>query len=532
MIAPPTNLHELPPASGKIQRALLSVFDKTGIVELGKTLQDLGVEILSSGGTAKKLQDAGIQVTTVDEFTGAKEVLGGRVKTLHPKVHAGLLADRRIEDHLTDLNKHGYQPIDLVVCSLYPFEKTLADGADYATAVENIDIGGPTMIRAAAKNADGGTSVVLSPEDYPALATELSETGCIGLASRRKLAAKAFRVIASYDLAIATWAEDSLEDQAPAMEVLPATIDGFHRKSELRYGENPHQPAALYASESESGGIAQGTLLCGKALSYNNFLDMDAAYDAVTGLGGTACSIIKHTNTCGLAQHESQAEAFKNALAGDPVSAFGSILGFNQPLELATAQAIRETKLFVECIVAPSFTQEALEEFSVRKNLRLFQVGTNAAPSAYHAHRISGGMLVEVTDAGISAPDQWECVTDKSLEPGWLEELAFSMHAVAKLKSNAIAITKNRSLLGCGAGQMSRVDACEQAIKKSGEASQGAFLASDAFFPFDDCAKLAGQAGIVAIVQPGGSKRDQEVIDACNELGIAMVFTGRRHFRH
>ena len=532
MIAPPSNLNELPPASGKVQRALLSVFDKNGIVDLGRKLQELGVEILSSGGTAKKLTEAGIKVTSVDEFTGANEVLGGRVKTLHPKIHAGILADRRQESHLTDLNKNDYHPIDLVVCSLYPFQETLASGADYATMIENIDIGGPTMIRAAAKNADGGVSVALSPADYPALIDQLSGDGCVALEFRRKLAAKAFRTIASYDLAIASWAERAMEPAGSELDPLPTALSGFQRKSSLRYGENPHQPAALYSSEVETGGIANGTLLCGKALSYNNYLDMDAAYNAVLGVSASACSIVKHTNTCGLAQHESQAEAFKRAFAGDPISAFGSILGFNRPLELETAQAIRETKLFVECIVAPGFEPKCLEEFGARKNLRLFEVERKSTPQGYHAHRISGGMLAEVNDSGILNPAQWECVTETKLKEGWLEELAFAMHAVAKLKSNAIAITKNLALLGCGAGQMSRVDACEQAIKKAGQSTQGAFLASDAFFPFDDCAKLAGEAGIVAIVQPGGSKRDPEVIEACNALGIAMVFTGRRHFCH
>ena len=530
MIDVPGNLSQLPPATGAVHRALISVFDKTAIVALGQALHELGVEILSSGGTAKKLQEAGVPVIPVDVFTGANEVLGGRVKTLHPKVHGGILADRRLDTHLEDLQRHDYHPIDLVICNLYPFEQAIAGGADHATAVENIDIGGPTLVRAAAKNADGGVTVVTQPADYDLLTAELQQGGATSLSTRRAFAAKAFRLVAHYDVAIAAWAEGALANDDTS--TLPTTLDGYHHEGALRYGENPHQEAALYSSEKEQGGIAQGKLLTGKALSYNNYLDMDGAWQAVKGLTGKGCSIVKHTNTCGLAQNVSQAEAFTQALAGDPVSAFGSILGFNAPLELETAQAIRETKLFVECIVAPGFSEEALEAFSVRKNLRLFEVGATHSGEYYHAHRITGGMLVEAADPGLNDINDWQCVTETPLQEGWLEELAFAMHAVANLKSNAIAITSSKSLLGCGAGQMSRVDACEQAIKKAGDAIQGSFLASDAFFPFDDCARLAAAAGVVAIVQPGGSKRDQEVIDACNELGVAMVFTGRRHFRH
>ena len=529
MISVPQNLHELPPAKGTIARALLSVFDKTGVVEFGRALSEAGVELLSSGGTARALAEAGVPVIPVDTFTGAVEVLGGRVKTLHPKIHAGVLADRRLKEHLDDLESHGYAPIDLVVCNLYPFEQTLKAGADHATAVENIDIGGPTLIRAAAKNADGGVTVLTSPEDYSTALTQIHEAGGTSLVTRRKLAAKAFTRIAQYDHAIATWANDA-EATNPAG--LPQNLDGFEAVAELRYGENPHQPALLHRSTTESNGVAQGTLLCGKALSYNNYLDMDAAWTAVAELKGEGCSVVKHTNTCGLSEQTNQTQAFRQALAGDPVSAFGSILGFNTPLTEETAKAIRETKLFVECIVAPGFTPQARAELEVRKNLRLFLVPENTDTPSYHAHRISGGMLVERADPGQNDPAEWTCVTDTPLAPGWLEELAFAMHAAANLKSNAITLTNQRSLLGCGAGQMSRVDACEQAIKKAGDGITGSFLGSDAFVPFDDCVRLAAAAGVVAIVQPGGSKRDPEVIAACNELGVAMVFTGRRHFRH
>lgn len=530
MIEAPSNLAELPPASGAIKRALISVFDKTGVVDFARALHEQGVELLSSGGTAKAIADAGIAVTPVEVFTGANEVLGGRVKTLHPKIHAGILADRRIEDHLADLTKHGYAPIDLVVCNLYPFEKALQDGSPRHVMVENIDIGGPTLLRAAAKNADGGVTVIVDPSDYEAVLGSLKDSGSVSLDLRQNLSAKVFAAVARYDVMIANWATGAAPDATKSL--LPGALAGATIDKTLRYGENPHQEAALYRFSDEPRGAAHGEVLTGKALSYNNFLDMDAAYRASYGLDGIGCAIVKHTNPCGLATADSQAEAFKRALAGDPISAFGGIIGLKQPLEAETAQAIIDAKLFVECIAAPDFTDEARELLSKRSNLRLFKFPDGSPEPALHQHRIGGGVLVQATDPGVVDTSDWKVVTKKQLEDGWMDELKFAMYATATLKSNAIAITRGCQLLGAGAGQMSRVDACEQAIKKCGEDIKGSFLGSDAFFPFDDCVRLAGEAGVIAVVQPGGSKRDDEVIKACDELGIAMVFTGKRHFRH
>jgi phosphoribosylaminoimidazolecarboxamide formyltransferase/IMP cyclohydrolase len=515
-------------AQGTVKRALISVFDKDGLLALGRALSAAGVEVLASGGTAGKLEEAGVAVTRVELFTGAAEVLGGRVKTLHPKIHAGILADRRKADHLAQLEEHGYQPIDLVVCNLYPFREVLTGGAGHDELVENIDVGGPTMIRAAAKNADGGVTVLTDPADYETVAAEIAGQGTVSQDTRRRLAAKAFALTAAYDSAIAAWQASEQEEDVP----FPARLEGFAREAELRYGENPHQRGFLYLLDGESRGVARGELLAGKPLSYNNYIDLDGAYRAVWDLAQPGCAIIKHTNPCGLAEATSQAEAFLRALAGDPVSAFGSVIGFNTPFEEETAEAIKEKKLFVECIAAPSFTDAARESLAKRGNLRLLEVPAGNPAPDWHAHRIGGGLLLEQADIGVADPSTWQVVTDRKLEDGWLEELVFAMKAVMALKSNAIALTKDRALLGAGTGQMSRVDAMQHAIAKAGEASEGAFLGSDAFFPFDDAVRLAADAGVLAIAQPGGSKRDADSIAACNELGLAMVFTGRRHFRH
>ena len=533
----------LSPAPGKVRRALLSVFDKTGLIELAKGLHAHEVEILASGGTANTIEEAGVKVTRIEKFTGAKEVLDGRVKTLHPKIHAGILADRRLPEHEKDLKDNAYPPIDLVVCNLYPFEKALARGAPRHEMVENVDIGGPTLVRAAAKNEGGGVTVLVDPADYGRVLDLVSRAGLVPSDVRRELAAKAFQVIAKYDLSIAEWyAKDVADSKLVTSEMrvpnfnapppLPERLAIFDRVEVLRYGENPHQGGALYRATGESNGVANGSVLSGKQLSYNNFLDMDAAYRAVFQLAGTGCAIVKHTNPCGLAEAASQSEAFTQALAGDPVSAFGGIIGFNTIVEMATVSAIKDAKLFVECIVAPGFAQDARAELEKKADLRLFQVPIGSPEPAWQAHRIGGGMLVETADPGLGIPSTWQTVTKRALEPGWQEELAFAMRAAMLLKSNAVAITKGRRLLGAGAGFMSRVDAMEQAMRKASEASRGAFLGSDAFFPFDDVVKLAQKAGIVAIIQPGGSKRDADSIAACDAAGIAMVFTNRRHFKH
>jgi phosphoribosylaminoimidazolecarboxamide formyltransferase/IMP cyclohydrolase len=489
----------------------LSVSDKTGIVELARAL--VGVELLASGGTARALQEAGVAFVTVAAYTGAPEVLGGRVKTLHPKIHAGILADRRNPDHLRDLAAHGYAPIDLVVCNLYPFAEQLAAGSDRATLIETIDVGGPTLIRAAAKNCDGGVTVLTDPRQYaPFLAGNLQPEA---------LATSAFAHVAAYDQAIATWMAAAADEPA-----LPSALGPFYRRGALRYGENPHQMAALYTAATT--GLLAGTQLCGKALSYNNYLDLDAARRCAGNGSTPRCTIVKHTNPCGLAEATTQRQAFLDALAGDPISAFGSILGFNQPLEAEVAQAILDAQLFVECIVAPGFRDGARGLLEGRKNLRLY-----AAPlpgeGRYHMHAIDGGLLVQATDT--LAP-QMKLVTKRALEPGWRESLRFAFEAAGHLKSNAIAVTRGTTLVGAGAGQMSRVDAMRQALTKAGGQCGGAFVGSDAFFPFADCVHLAADAGIAAIIQPGGSVRDAESVAACDARGLAMVVTGERHFRH
>lgn len=526
----PTSATSLP-HTGRVGRALLSVYDKEGLVAFGRLLYALGVELLASGGTAKALTEAGVPVTPIEIFTGAPEALGGRVKTLHPKVHAGLLADRRSDDHLRQLAQHGYEPIDLVVCNLYPFEETLASGASPAEIIEQIDIGGPTLLRAAAKNVDGGVTVVTDPADYPLLLDELRAHGGISPALRRKLASRAFRRVADYDAAIAAWTAAWADEPQP---LFPVRSPSLLRGQELRYGENPHQSAYLYLDEPRTPGVAGCQQLGGKPLSYNNYLDLDASYRAVYDLAGPACAIVKHTNPCGLAEASTQQRAFELALAADPLSAFGSVIGFNRPLDEETARAIFESKLFVECIVAPDFAPGARKLLGSRENLRLCQAPPGHPAPQVAGHRIGGGMLLQSVDRGPLADGTagWQVVTRQGLQPGWKEELAFAMHVAWVLKSNSIAVTRDRCLLGAGGGLMSRVDAAELALKKAGERGRGAFLASDAFFPFPDCVQLAGKAGVVAIVQPGGSLRDSQSIAACDELGLAMVFTGQRHFRH
>ncbi|MEO1171560.1 MAG: bifunctional phosphoribosylaminoimidazolecarboxamide formyltransferase/IMP cyclohydrolase [Myxococcota bacterium] len=514
--------------SGSVSRALLSVSNKEGLVEFAQGLHDFGIALVASGGTGRVLKEAGVPVTSVTEFTGANEVLEGRVKTLHPRVHAGILCDRRKPGHLEEMKKEGYETIDMVVCNLYPFQKVLEQGAERDVMVENIDIGGPTLVRAAAKNADGGVSIVVDPSDYEALLKELQATKSVSVAMRRRFATKAFRHVAEYDELIASYYEREQQEEG---HDLPVSIPAATRVQVLRYGENPHQQGGLYLVGGESNGVAHGTLLAGKPLSYNNLLDMDGAYRSAYVLARPGCAIVKHTNPCGLAEADTQANAFKRALEGDPVSAFGSIIGFNTVLAGEAAEAIRESKLFVECIVAPGFSDEAREVFAKRENLRLVEVPMNDPAPRWSAHRIGGGMLVQQTDSGIGDPSSWSVVTAKPLEDGWRDELAFAMKATMTLKSNSIAVTRGRMMLGAGAGFMSRIDAVNQAIAKA-ENAQGAFLGSDAFFPFRDSIDIAAAAGIVAVAQPGGSKRDDEVIEACNDHGIAMVFTGRRHFRH
>lgn len=513
-----------------VRRALLSVYDKSGLVELGRGLCELGVQLLASGGTAGALAAAGLPVTPIEEFTGAPEILDGRVKTLHPKIFAALLADRREPAHLQQLAARDYVTIDLVVGNLYPFAETVARSASAAATIEMIDIGGPSLLRAAAKNAEGGTTVLVSPSDYPALLAELRGRGAVPLALRRSWAAQAFRQVAAYDALIADWlSAHSGEDTT----VFPERRGELFRSRQLRYGENPHQAAYLYIESARSGGVAQARALQGKTLSYNNYLDLDAAYRAVYPLATPACAIVKHTNPCGLSCADSLAVAFTRALSADPVAAFGGVLAFNRPLDEEAALALRDSKLFVECVIAPGFADAAHDVLRDRTNLRLVEAPPGSPLPGWVSHRIGGGLLVQTPDPGPYAEKtELSVVSRRGLAPGWEEELRFAAHAAAALKSNAIAISREHCLLGAGTGQVSRVEAVAQALHKAGERARGAFLGSDAFFPFPDCVRLAQTAGIAAIIQPGGSVRDAESIAACDKLGLAMVFTGRRHFRH
>jgi phosphoribosylaminoimidazolecarboxamide formyltransferase/IMP cyclohydrolase len=534
----PTRSFHKRPSSGQVQTALLSVHDKTGLVEFARELHLLGIQLIASGGTAESLRAAQLPVTSVEEHTGTAALLQGRVKTLHPRIHAGLLADRRDPNHLGELAAQGHTFLDLVVCNLYPFEATLRQGGTAEELLEAIDIGGPAMIRAAAKNAAGGVTVVTDPADYPGVLRELQKTGQVPWEIRLPLAAQAFQKTARFDQSIAHWYQEQAdqirnqETKHPENREIPKVLPELKFVRPLRYGENPHQSAALYRETHQQFGVAHGEQLQGKDLSYINYLDLDAAYRVVFGFQGNACAVVKHGNPCGLATASNQVEAFLAALSGDPLSAFGSVLGFNRTLEPNTAQALKTSKLFVECLIAPDFSPGAREALKKRKNLRLVVAPPgNPSPSS-EVHRIGGGLLWQSTDPEVATPDTWKIVTEIIPEGDWQSEVEFALKAVRALKSNAITLTKNRTLLGAGMGLTSRVDACKLAIEKAGDRAPGSLLASDAFFPFDDCVRLAAKAGVQTVVQPGGSKRDQEVLDTCNELGLVMIFTQRRHFRH
>ena len=509
------------PSDNRVKRALLSVFDKSGLVEFAKRLSEAGVELVASGGTARVIEEAGVSVIKVEDFTGAPEVLGGRVKTLNPKIHSGLLFDRRVKSQAEDMQREGYAEIDLVVCNLYPFTQVVEGGGDRAECIENIDIGGPAMIRASAKNADGGVAVVVSPSDYDAVASAIESSGKLEPEMRRGLANKAFAATAAYDRAIADYLSGA-----------PAPFSDYHFERELRYGENPHQKGYVYRFAGEEGGVAWAEVSGGKPPSYNNYLDLDAAVESVRGFSRPSCAIIKHTNPCGLASAETLGQAFADALAGDPVSAFGSVIAFNRTVDAACATTIAEAKLFIECLAAPAFDDEAKEILRKKKDLRWVTVDLESGGGQQHFHRIGGGFLLQERDNQPLSTADWKCVTKAPVDDATMHSLLFAMNCVRALKSNAIVVAKDERLLGAGAGLMSRVDACELAIKKAGDEAQGGVLASDAFFPFPDALQLAIDAGVRAVVQPGGAKRDEAVIEAADAAGIAMVFTGKRHFRH
>ena len=517
-----------------VRNALISVSDKMGLADLAAGLQRAGVVIYSTGGTRRHLEQSGIDVLDVADYTGFPEMLDGRVKTLHPKVFGGILAIRERGDHMDAISEHDIVPFDLIVVNLYPFAATASrPGASREECVEQIDIGGPSLVRAAAKNHID-VAVATSPEQYGEILSQLDSQGGTTLALREQLAADAFEHTATYDRAIADFMRgDSLAGEFPSSLNL-----SLRRKSQLRYGENPHQRAALYADPSvRCANVVSARQLSGKELSYNNLLDLDAALDIVRGFATPAVSVMKHNNPCGAASDDRLAEACRKALAGDPLSAFGSVLGINRTVDEATAEVLCEPGLFIEAIVAPDFEAGAVGMLTTRprwrENVRLMQVGRLDDPPPPTQFRfINGGMLVQDADRMTSAPLQWSTPTKTQVPDELWDDISFGWEMVRHVKSNAIVLAKDTSLIGVGAGQMSRVDSVEISIDKAGDRARGGILASDAFFPFPDSIEAAADAGIVAIVQPGGSRRDQEVIDACDKHGLPMVMTGRRHFKH
>jgi phosphoribosylaminoimidazolecarboxamide formyltransferase / IMP cyclohydrolase len=521
-----------------VERALISVFDKTGIVEFAKRLTALRIEILSTGGTSKLLREAGVAVRDVADFTGWPEMLGGRVKTLHPKVHGGLLYRRKHPEDQKQAAEHGIAPIDLVVVNLYPFEATAAkQNLAPEELIENIDIGGPTMLRSAAKNFESVT-VVTDPTDYTRVADELDAAGETSLATRLELARKVFATTSRYDGLIATELE-RLSIAAGLMELgekplLPERIHiALKKKDALRYGENPHQAAALYVpAGSAPAGLAAAKQLQGKELSYNNYVDLEAARSLAAEFRRPAAIIVKHNNPCGTAERETLLDAYEKALACDPVSAFGSVMAFNRVVDAATAEEV--AKLFAECIAAPGFDDKAKAIFAAKKNLRLIELppGGLDLERELQLKRILGGVLVQQPDLGEIREDQLRIVTKRAPTDSEMQTLRFAWKVCKHVKSNAIVFAKDGATLGVGAGQMSRVDSVKLAAMKAQSSLAGSVVASDAFFPFPDGVEEAAKAGAVAVIQPGGSVRDNEVIAAAERLGMAMVLTGMRHFLH
>lgn len=509
-----------------MKQALISVANKEGLLDFAQGLVDLGYRLLSTGGTAKALQAGGVDVTLVSEVTGFPEILGGRVKTLHPAIHGGILA-MDTPDHRADLEAQGIDMIDLVVVNLYPFEATVAkEGVTLAEAVEQIDIGGPTMVRATAKN-HARTGIVVDPADYQDVLAALQAEGALSEAMRQRLALKAFRHTADYDGAIATYLASVFEGEE-AGEI-------FRRQgrkvADLRYGENPHQKAAFYESDPKPGTLAGATQHQGKALSYNNYVDLEAAWNLVNEFDEAyACAIIKHTNPCGVALGATAQEAYERALAADPVSAYGGIIALNGTLDQGMAEKVVET--FMEAVVCPDATPEALEVLQGKEKLRVLTCGSLLGELPSQIKDVSGGFLVQDADRGLIGDKGLETVTERPIDEALLADLDFAWRVCKHVKSNAIVVAKNLQTLGVGAGQMNRVGSCEIALTQAGEAVEGAVLASDAFFPFRDSIDLAASHRIAAVVQPGGSIRDDEVIAACNEYHIAMAFTGMRHFKH
>jgi phosphoribosylaminoimidazolecarboxamide formyltransferase / IMP cyclohydrolase len=508
-----------------IHRALIAVADKSGVVELASGLAALGVEIVSTGNTASALEAGGVPVRPVADVTGFPEMLGGRVKTLHPRIHGGILADKRRPEHLAELQEQAIEPFDLVVVNLYPFREAVASGADADEAVEQIDIGGPAMVRAAAKNFES-VAVVANPARYEEVLAELREGGGVTRASRLALAREAFAHTADYDAAIAAWFG---QEASPSGEMPRAIMLSFALRGDLRYGENPHQRAALYAKTGGQGPLGGAEVLQGKEMSYNNWLDAEAARGASGLFDQPVAVIVKHHNPCGVAVASTLAEAYGLALKGDPVSAFGGIVAFNREVDDATAQAMAE--VFTEVVVAPEFTAGALEAFARKTNLRVLRAPI-PQPGGLEVRPLDGGSLVQEADTVTERREDMKIVTTNQPSEAQWEDLLFAWKVAARVKSNAIVLASGGATVGIGAGQMNRVTSVGIAVRAAGDRAAGSVLASDAFFPFRDGLDLAAEGGITAVIQPGGSVRDEEVIASAEEHGLAMVFTGHRHFRH
>ena len=529
----------------RLKRALLAVADKSGLVGFARGLLDLDIEILATGGTAGRLRDAGIKVVEIADYTGSPEILDGRVKTLHPKVHGGLLARRDLETHLDELHVHGIGLIDIVAVNLYPFKETIEKpGVSLEEALENIDIGGPTMIRAAAKNF-GGVIVITDPADYGGVLEDLAEKGDVESPSRRQLALKAFRHTAYYDSLIAAYLESlsrhGMDGTDAAVDFPETLVLGYERLQQLRYGENPHQEGAFYAEPmAGSATIAGARQLWGKEMSFCNVNDAAAALAAVQEFRAPAAVAVKHANPCGVGVGATLAAAYKRAWEGDPVSIFGGIIAVNRPLNVATAEMIAE--IFVDIVVAPSYQEDALEILKAKKGLRILEVGdwiqdAQASTSGgllppYDLKRVPGGLLLQEADLITPDRDSWQVVTEKAPTTAELDDLEFAWRVVRHVKSNAIILARDSGTVGIGAGQLNRIVAARIAIEQAGDKARGAVLASDAFMPFPDVVNAAAAASVSCVIQPGGSIRDDKSIAAANEHGIAMVFTGRRHFRH
>ncbi len=518
----------------KVRRALVSVSDKTGLVEFAQALSKYDIEIISTGGTLAALKKGGIHAISVSTFTGAPEILGGRVKTLHPKIHAGILYRRDNAEDISELTHHEYKPIDMVVVNLYPFEKTVGNpNSTEEEIIENIDIGGPSMVRAAAKNFEG-VAVVTNPSDYKGVVAEMEKNdGALGLSLRRILAGKAFELTNQYDKAVSQYFHFGHEKGS---ESFPNRLDfSFALKSTLRYGENPHQQGAYYQNDKYRGAsLTRAEILAGKELSYNNIGDMDSCLDMVLDFKEPFACIVKHANPCGAAVGKTLAAAYQDALASDPLSAFGSIIGLNRVVDLETARLLNDTQ-FIECILAPGYEPEALELMKKKKTRRLLalpEITAGRTPGEMVFKYIRGGILYQTADEGELLESSLQIVTSNKPTKEQVKSLLFAWKIVKHTKSNAIVIVKNLATVGIGMGQTSRVDSSALAVKRAGERAKGAVLASDAFFPMPDGAEVALNAGITAIIQPGGSKGDPEVIGAVEKAGAAMAFTGIRHFKH